>query len=96
MKFSPILYLEEKLTRMKLNNSAYYGFPGFDGWIADQGKYRLKCEIPSERGNPARDLGDTVDIEISPGNYLRSVIHYISYSWNGTLSSKLMAYAKTA
>jgi hypothetical protein len=63
-------------------------------WLLTQYKRRVYFEIKT-RGNPATELGDTIQVELQDGTIYLAVVYEQVYEYNGGLQATLKAVAET-
>lgn len=64
-------------------------------WLLQQAKKRTYFEAET-RGNPALELGDTVQVELEDGTVYLAVIYEQTFEYNGGLKATVKAVAETA
>lgn len=80
----------------EIENSCVYTGNGqaVADWLLEQAKRRTYFEIET-RGNPALEIGDTIQVELEDGTVYLAVIFEQTFEYNGGLKGTVKAVAET-
>lgn len=81
----------------EIENSCVYSNNGqaVANWLLQQAKRRTYFEMET-RGNPALEIGDTIQVELEDGTVYLAVIYEQIFEYNGGLKATVKAVAETS